>query len=87
MNVPASSACFSWYWLLPAAVASMLLQLINTPLSVLSLLLSVLSLPLRVLSLLPQLVVAAEQVVETLRVLLRIVGKMWCDAHNMNYTM
>src|SRR5512135_2646361 len=40
---------------------------------------------LSVCGLLPQLVVAAEQVVEQLHALLRIVGETWWYAHNMNY--
>ena len=46
----------------------------------------VFGLPLSVFGLLPQLVVAAEQVEEQLRALLRIVGETWRDAHNMNYS-
>ena len=48
--------------------------------------LGVFGLPLSVFGLLPQLVVAAEQVVEQPLALLRIVREMWCDAHDMNYT-
>src|SRR5512142_2337962 len=56
------------------------LELIDAALSVFGLLLSV-------FGLLPQLVVAAEQVVEQPLALLRIVGETWRDAHNMNYTL
>ena len=41
---------------------------------------------LGVLGLLPQLVVAAEQVVEQPRAWTRIVRQAWCDAHHTNYT-
>ena len=41
---------------------------------------------LGVLGLLPQLVVAAEQVVNQPLVLTRIVRQAWCDAHHTNYT-
>jgi hypothetical protein len=41
---------------------------------------------LSVFGLLPQLVVAAEQVVEQALALLGFVGETWCDAHNMNYS-
>ena len=41
---------------------------------------------LGVLGLLPQLVVAAEQVVDQPLVLTRIVRQAWCDAHHTNYT-
>src|SRR5512135_2715561 len=54
-------------------------------LSACGLLLSACGLLLSVCGLLPQLVVAAEQVVEQPHALLRIVGETWWDAHNMNY--
>ena len=41
---------------------------------------------LSVFGLLPQLVVAAEQVVEQPLAIARIVRESWCDAHNMKYT-
>ena len=41
---------------------------------------------LGVFGLLPQLVVAAEQVVEQPRAWTRIVRQAWCDAHHTNYT-
>ena len=45
----------------------------------------VIGLPLSGLGLLPQLVVAAEQVVEPPLAFTRIIGEMECDAHNRNY--
>jgi hypothetical protein len=44
-------------------------------------------LPLSFFGLPPQLVVAAEQVVQQPLTLARIVGEMWGNAHNMNYSI
>jgi len=62
------------------------LELVDAPLGVFGLPLGALCLPLSALCLPPQLVVAAEQVVEQPLALLRIVGETWYDAHNMNYS-
>jgi hypothetical protein len=67
-------------------VLGLLLSVLGLLLSVLGLLLSVLGLLLSVLGLLPQLVVAAEQVVEQPLALLRIVRESWYDAHDMKYS-
>jgi hypothetical protein len=68
------------------SVLGLLLSVLGLLLSVLGLLLSVLGLLLSVLGLLPQLVVAAEQVVEQPLALLRIVRESWYDAHDMKYS-
>jgi hypothetical protein len=62
------------------------LEFVDPPLRLFGLSLRLFGLPLSVLGLPPQLVVAAEQVVEQSLELLRVVGETWYDAHNMNYS-
>ena len=62
------------------------LELVDAALSVFGLPLSVFGLPLSVFGSPLQLVVAAEQVIDQPLALTRIVGEMWYDAHDMNYS-
>jgi hypothetical protein len=62
------------------------LELVDAPLGFFGLPPGFFGLPLGVFGLPPQLVVAVEQVVEQPLELTRIVGEMWDEAHNMNYS-